>query len=103
MSTPWLPSPSAHPIIAAVLAGGLVAALALAGVLDGFERSEYDLLFRLRGPQAPAASIVIAAIGPASLSASNRVLPQAAQVAVASLTGVVADATDRRSPAAGRR
>ncbi len=67
MSTPWLSSPSARPIIAAVLAGGLVAALALAGVLDGFERSEYDLLFRLRGSQAPAAPIVIAAIDPASL------------------------------------
>lgn len=56
-----------RPIVAAVTAGGLVAAVALGGLLDGLERSEYDLLFRLRGPRLRAVPIVIAAIDDASL------------------------------------
>lgn len=56
-------------IAAATLAGGLIIAVALAGMLDGLERSEYDLLFGLRGTRAPVAPVVIAAIDEASFNA----------------------------------
>lgn len=69
MSTPRPGSLRARPIAAATLAGGLVIALTLAGALDGLERIEYDLLFRIRGARPPVAPIVIAAIDEASLKA----------------------------------
>ncbi len=72
VSPPRPGSLRARPIAAATLAGGLVIALALAGTLDGLERSEYDLLFRLRGARAPVAPVVVAAIDEASFEALGR-------------------------------
>ncbi|MGH7390440.1 MAG: CHASE2 domain-containing protein [Candidatus Rokuibacteriota bacterium] len=72
MSPPRPGSLRARPFAAATLAGGFVIALALAGTLDSLERSEYDLLFRLRGARAPVAPVVIAAIDEASFEALGR-------------------------------